>query len=527
MTERTHDFVLVGAGQNNLSAAAYLASAGFGVTVLERHSYWGGGCISREVTLPGFRHDLHATNVFLARANPLLRLDELGLHARFGLRFADSTRAVSHGTVFDDGSAIALYKDLERSAASIACHSQQDADAYLALMRRMLRFVPLLSFALFSPPANGSTLTTLLGANAEGRELLGFLEASVVELVDQHFTDVHTRVHLLRLASEMMMRSEAPGGGFGLLLMAGLYHTHPLGLVVGGAQGFSDALVRCIRHHGGEVVLDADVSRIEVEHGRASAVLTTDGRRYAARQAIIAGLPPWRLADYVPGTEALSEKVRAVPTSDYTCFLLHLALDQAPRPATAPEFQSMGFTVLAPRDDAAMVRMTRDAAEGRLPSAFTASYVCATQLDPSRAPPDKHTLYLYRPVPTRLAAQPLEAWDDIRESYADELLAQARRYVPNLSADNILGRYIETPCDIQRESPSYRDGDVAALAMTPDQFLRGRPIAELANYRVPGVDRLYLCGPFMHPGGGANGGGRPLAMRVMMDLGLGLAPFRL
>lgn len=525
MTESTSDFLIVGAGQNHLTAAAYLAAAGHSVTVLERHPYFGGGCITREVTLPGFRHDLHATNVFMARANPLLLHDELGLFSRFGLRFADTESVASHGTVFDDGSAIALYRDLERSVESIARYSVADARAYRSFIERMLRHVRLLSFALFSPPGNGQTFRHVLGRSDEGRWLLDTLNTSSADLICRHFQDERTRVHLLRLGSEMMMRAEAPGSGFGLMLMAGLYHTHPPGFVVGGSQGFSDALARCLRHHGGEIVLNTEVERIEIEHGRASAAITTDGRRFAARKAIIAGLPPWRLSDYVPGTEALSEKVRRVPTSDYTCFLIHLALQNAPLPDTAPEFQNMGFTVLAPRDFAGLAEMTREISEGRLPTRFTASYVCATQLDASRAPPGRHTLYLYQPVPTLLAGRPLDAWDERREQFGTDLIEQTRRQVPNLTADNILGRAFESPCDIQRESPSYRNGDVAALAMTPQQFLDGRPLPELANYRVPGVEGLYLCGPFMHPGGGANGGGRPVAMRVMMDLGLGLKPF--
>jgi phytoene dehydrogenase-like protein len=525
VTEARSDFLLVGAGQNLLTAGAYLAAAGHSVTVLERHPYWGGGCITREVTVPGFRHDLHATNVFMARANPLLAHDELGLFSRFGLRYADSESVASHGTVFDDGSAIALYRDLDRSVESIARYSAADARAYRGFVERMLRHVPLLSFALFSPPGDGPTFRHVLGESEEGRWLLNTLNTSSVDLICQHFQDERTRVHLLRLGSEMMMRADAPGSGFGLMLMAGLYHTHSAGFVVGGSQGFSDALVRCLRHHGGELVMDTEVAHIEIEHGRATAAITTDGRRFAARKAVIAGLPPWRLSDYVPGTEALSEKVRQVPTSDFTCFLTHLALEQAPLPQTAPEFQSMGFTVLAPRDFGGMVEMTREVTRGELPTRFTASYVCATQLDPSRAPAGRHTLYLYHPVPTLLAGRPLEAWDQIREEHGARLIAQTRQQVPNLTDAHILGRAYESPCDIQRESPSYRNGDVAALAMTPQQFLDGRPIPELADYRVPSVKGLYLCGPFMHPGGGANGGGRPVAMRVMMDLNLGLKPF--
>jgi phytoene dehydrogenase-like protein len=458
----------------------------------------------------------------MAQANPLLRLDELGLKSRFGLRFADVQGVAAHGTVFDDGSAVALYTDVERSCASIARFSPHDAEAYREFTGAILKYIPLFSFALFSPPADGRRFKALLNQSAEGLQLLSFFESSTLDLINGRFTDERVKVHLLRLGSEMMMRPDAPGSGFGLMLMVGLYHTHRPGFVVGGSQGFSDALVRCIEHHGGRVVTSAQVDRVEVAHGRATAVCTADGRRFAAHQAVIAGLVPWQLSRYVAGTEALTAKVKQVPTSDYTCFLAHLALKVPPQVQVEPEFQSMAFTVLAPRDFDAMVRMAADAGTGRVPRDFSASYVCATNHDPSRAPAGRATMYLYRPVPTLLAGQPLEAWGTIRQATGDELLAQARRFVPNLGSDNVLGVNYESPLDIQRESPSYRNGDVASLAMTPDQFLGGRPIPELANYRVPGVERLYLCGPFMHPGGGANGGGRPVAMRVMMDLGLDL-----
>lgn len=523
MSEAVTDFVIVGGGQNQLSAAAYLAAAGHGVTVLERHDYWGGGCVSKEVTLPGFLHDTHATNVFIAQANPLVRLDELGLRSRFGLRFADTGDAAAHGTVFDDGSAIALYTDIERSCESIGKYSASDAAAYRRFITAIIKYIPLFSFALFSPPADGARFKAMLNESPEGRFLLEFFSSSTMSLIDRQFSDERTKVHLLRLATEMMMRADAPGGAFGLMFMAGLYHTFKPGFVVGGSQGFSDALVRCICHHGGQVLTGVDVERIEVQNGRAVAVQSRDGRRFAARQAVVAGLVPWRLSEYVAGTEALSEKVRPVPTSDYTCFLTHLALKEAPRPIAPSDYQSMGFTILAPRDFSAIVRMSVDAAEGRIPQDFSAAYVCATQYDKSRAPEGHSTLYLYRIVPTLLAGKPHEAWDEIRQQTGDALIESARRYAPNLSDDNILGHHYESPCDYQRESPSYRNGDVASLAMTPEQFFSGRPIPELANYRVPGVERLYLCGPFMHPGGGANGGGRPVAMRIMMDLGMDLA----
>lgn len=37
---------------------------------------------------------------------------------------------------------------------------------------------------------------------------------------------------------------------------------------------------------------------------------------------------------------------------------------------------------------------------------------------------------------------------------------------------------------------------------------------------MPGVERLYLVGPFMHPGGGVYGAGRATAIKIFDDLKL-------
>ena len=58
---QTFDIVAIGSGHNGLVAAAYLAAAGKSVAVLERNSWFGGGVITRELTVPGFKHDQHST----------------------------------------------------------------------------------------------------------------------------------------------------------------------------------------------------------------------------------------------------------------------------------------------------------------------------------------------------------------------------------------------------------------------------------------------------------------------------------
>ena len=82
-----HDVIVAGGGHNGLTAAAYLAKAGLDVLLLEGKDELGGGVVTREVTVPGFRHDLHAIAHIFIQGNPMIRDDELGLLARHGLQY--------------------------------------------------------------------------------------------------------------------------------------------------------------------------------------------------------------------------------------------------------------------------------------------------------------------------------------------------------------------------------------------------------------------------------------------------------
>jgi phytoene dehydrogenase-like protein len=93
-------------------------------------------------------------------------------------------------------------------------------------------------------------------------------------------------------------------------------------------------------------------------------------------------------------------------------------------------------------------------------------------------------------------------------------------YLVDFTPEQVREYHVVTPKDHQDDTPSFQGGDICGLSMSSDQMGPLRPTPELAQYRVPGVKGLYLAGPFMHPGGGVWGGGRPVAMRVMEDMGI-------
>jgi len=129
------DFIIVGGGHNTLGAACYLALCGQKVLVLEKNAQVGGGVISEEVTLPGFRHDSHASGVVHLQGHPIVTADELGLMGRYGLKFAYPE--ASYMTIFNDGTSLTCYADLDRACADIAKLSEEDAASYRALVGMM------------------------------------------------------------------------------------------------------------------------------------------------------------------------------------------------------------------------------------------------------------------------------------------------------------------------------------------------------------------------------------------------------
>ena len=123
LARRDWDAIVVGAGHNGLTAAAYLARAGRRVLVLERRERIGGACtLERPFADPAFAASPCAYLVGLL--DPLV-IDELGLRARgLATRVADPELFIP----FDDGTAFVQWLDPRRTEAGIEGRALADAD---------------------------------------------------------------------------------------------------------------------------------------------------------------------------------------------------------------------------------------------------------------------------------------------------------------------------------------------------------------------------------------------------------------
>ncbi len=82
-----YDAIIIGAGHNGLAAAVHLAEKGKRVAVVEAKDEPGGAVKTRELTLPGFRHDLCAMNLSMFAGSPFFAAHKDALLAH-GLAFA-------------------------------------------------------------------------------------------------------------------------------------------------------------------------------------------------------------------------------------------------------------------------------------------------------------------------------------------------------------------------------------------------------------------------------------------------------
>ncbi|MBA2679968.1 MAG: NAD(P)/FAD-dependent oxidoreductase, partial [Ktedonobacteraceae bacterium] len=472
------------------------------IAVVERNPEIGGGCNTEEVTLPGFKHNLHS-NYHFFEEGPVARDLEL---ERYGLKYIYPE--VQHAMVFRDGTAVCIHRDPQKTAASFTRFSKHDAERYLELHDKFaIKTRALANQMLYSRPLPSSELAERIKGPL-GEELLSYNRLTLYEAVDQNFEEERIR-SIFKVFLHAIALEDLPNmGGFFTRLLGRLIQ---LGFVVGGSAGLTTALGRIIEEHGGTIICGKHVEGIEVKGGRAVGVRFADGEVLAAKRFVASGVDAPQTLRMVGeenfGAE-ISQKLKNYHWATHSLVTLHLALNEAPL-YSAAEFDAdvnRSFDVVLGADN------SQDIAEGfeiikggELPTKLIGNGCCNTRFENSMmAPPGKHTAFWWPFAPYELRDGGAKAWDERKPEFTARLLKEWRAFAPNLTEQNVLGTYLFTPLDIERKCINMVRGSHHVGAYMPSQVGAGRPIPELSQYHTP-VEGLYLCGASSHSGGAITG----------------------
>jgi phytoene dehydrogenase-like protein len=528
---QAYDVIVIGAGHNGLTCAAYLGMAGLKVKVLERRPLVGGAAVTEEFH-PGFRNSVAAYAVSLL--NPKIIAD-LRL-VQHGLRIVER-RAQNFLPTLDGRYLLAAEG---RTESNIAKFSRRDAEQYPAFIRELDATADLLRALVLQAPPNlrrGATLASLREVLKAGRlgnrlrrlstenlrTLLDLLTKSAADYLDGWFEGELVKAWL---GFDAIVGNYAspytPGTAYVLL-------HHAFGEVngkkrlwghaIGGMGAITQAMARAATNCGVEIETEAPVRELLIEKRRAAGVVLEDGR-VVRGGAVAANVNPKLLYTEMVPRDALDpaflRRMRGWRCASGT-FRINVALSELPSFTALPgrdgsDHHTAGI-ILAPSLDY-MDRAYCDARMVGWSREPIIELVIPSTLDDTLAPPGAHVASLFcQHVAPQLPDG--RSWSAHRDEVADLMIETVDRYAPGFKA-SVVGRQALSPFDLEQVF-GLTGGDIFHGALTLDQLFWARPALGYADYRGP-LKGLYHCGSGAHPGGGVTGApGHNAAHAIIAD----------
>ncbi len=521
---QAYDAIVVGAGHNGLTCACYLARAGLRTLVLDQYHTVGGMATTEELTLPGFRSDVHAFGFQFANLSPVPA--ELGL-SDYGLELIRPDINYSH--VFSGGGMISMHREVEDTVASIGRYSKADAEVWRRLAGDFVEAKDDIARWMNSPPTPLAVEVDDLASRPGGMDTYRAGLQSIRSWSEEHFECKETRLFIGAWACHVGLAPDDVGGGHMAWLFASLIQELGSWAVKGGMHHLPLALAGYLRSHGGETRTGVRVAKILVENGRATGVRLTSGEDIGLTpQGVIASnVDPRQLIVELLGEEGVGRdlvaKMRRYEWGD-AYLVIYLALDAPVTYAAGPDAQASAYVHTSEPSFEYLSRIYTECRSGQLPAHPFVAMMNDSTIDPSRAPAGKAVMkLLVHNVPYEITGDATgkidgRTWDEVKEPYADYLIDYlTETYAPDLKG-NILKRVVHSPVDIERLMVSAVHGTVTHGAMLPYQIGSMRPLPELAQYRAP-IPNVYLCGSGSHPGPGITmAPGRNAAQVMLADL---------
>jgi phytoene desaturase len=470
--------IVIGSGFGGLAAAVRLGARGYRVTVLERRDQPGGRAyVYRQ---DGFTFDGGPTVI----TAPFL-FEELW--ALCGRRLADDVdlRPVSpfYRIRFHDGQVFDYTGDAEAMRAEIARLSPADVDGYERLMDMSRRIFEVgferLSYAPFGRWIDMAKIVPDMIKLQSYR--------TVWSLVSKYVENDRLRqvlsFHPLLVGGNPFETTSIYS------LICWLERKWGVWFPMGGTGSLVRGLVRLVEGQGNVVRLGAEVSRIEVENGRATGVTLADGTRMAADIVVSNADSAFTYKHLLPAEHRKRWTDAKVDGARYSMslFVWYFGTDR--------KYEDVAHhtIMLGPRYKGLLDDIFR---KQHLAEDFSLYLHRPTATDPSLAPAGHDAFYVLSPVPHLDAGLD---WGELRETYRRKLEAfLAATVLPDLPR-HVVSSHVLDPQGFRDELLSLKG---AAFGMEPIllQSAWFRPHNESED-----VERLYLVGAGTHPGAGVPG----------------------
>lgn len=453
------DAVIVGSGPNGFSSGILLAKQGLKVKIIEAEETIGGGTRTKELTEPGFLHDVcsavHPTGI----GSPFFRTLPL---ADFGLEWIHPKYPVAHP--LEAGDAMIVSKSLEETLKRMG----KDSKNYKNLVQSFVEGWEYLSHDLLAPvriPNNPLSMARF--------GWFGVLSAKL--LANSIFDTAKVKAYFAGLAAHSIVPLEKSfTGSFGLVFAATI-HSVGWPIAKGGSASITNALAGYFKSLGGIIETGNRIS-------------TTSDLPYS--KVTLFDLTPHQIvsiADRKLPQEFKKKYLKYKYGSG--AFKMDFALSE-PVPWTNSDCTEAGTLHLGGSFEE-IAYSERETWKGNHPKK---PYVLLSQpslFDNTRAPEGKHTLWAYCHVP-----------NGSDKDCSEEIINQIERYAPGFR-EIIISSHSMTAPEFEAYNANYIGGDINGGAQTFKQLI-GRPIFQWDPYKLP-VNGMYICSSSSPPGGGVHG----------------------
>lgn len=458
MNRNKYDAIVVGSGPNGLAAAITLQKNGLSTLLVEGADSIGGGMRTKELTLPGFKHDVCSAIHPMSVASPFfqtLPLDD------YGLEWIYPDIAAAHPLL--NGDAGLLFSDVERTKDYLG----KDAGVYAELTSVVRENWPKLSNDILGPLRFPSAVFPFIkfGLNA----------GQPASWVAKRFKTERGKA----LWAGMAAHSIQPLGNLttsaiGLVLMA-LANRYGWPIPKGGSQSIADALGNYFESLGGEIQCGTWLSQI---------------KDLPNHKLLLLDLTPNQILK-IGGLELKNSYVKQLKKYKHGMgiFKIDWALSD-PTPFKNSQIKKAG-TVHIGNTFADIARSEALTSKGVHVAKPFVLFSQPSLFDKTRAPKNRHVGWAYCHVPNGSTVDMTERIEN-----------QIERFAPGFR-DTIIQRHTFDTVNLEAYNPNYIGGDINGGIMDLSQ-LYSRPTLRFTPYRTS-AKNVYICSSATPPGPGVHG----------------------